>query len=265
MDTNLLYAIGVIAVLALVGRILINRYKGGSINWMKMGFIGLMVVAFALVYFTFDPYEAKMWWDGEATLSEGTMNDLSGRKAGADIPHFASDMDANRGRYYALDATTLTPTGFYCLKSLKELANSVERTEELSQNDTKIIKRKTSLLEITRNPGERIDKYLSVYKVALEGKGEVLACMREEDANANELPVALMVPMVERMLSVAERIEGEKSELITDYYFILYNCDFYNRNVGLNMLIYKGIAGIVAALVIAIIYNVAMIRKRKTS
>lgn len=265
MDTNLLYAIGAIAVLALVARIIINKYKGGNIKWEKLVFIGLMVVAFALVYFAFDPYGAKMWWEGEATLKEAITEDVVGREAGSDIPHFASQMDEGKGRYYVLDVVSVEPTGFYCLKSYRDLINSVERTEQTTENSGKIIKRKMSLVEITRNPGERQDKYLPIYRITLEGNGSVLACMRESDANSTTLPIAEMIPMTDRINSVIERLEGEKESIIKDYYFSLYNSSYYNEISGYKGLIYKAIAGIVAAMIVAIVYNIIVFRRRKSA
>lgn len=264
-DTNLIYAIAVIAVMALVGRVIINKYKGGNIAWKKLGFIGLMVVSFTLVYFTFDPYSAKMWWDGEASLADAKSENIAGREAGKDIPHFASSMDDNKGRYYTLDTKEIEPTGYYCLKSLRDLTASIEREERVSQNDRKVISRKTSMLEVTRNPGDRADKYLPIYKVTLEGQGSILACMREADANKDILPVGALTPMSDKLEMVRERTNEANDTIIADYYFLMYNTDFHDSISGFNELIYKAIAGIIAAIVIAIMYNLARRRWRKTA
>jgi uncharacterized membrane protein YeaQ/YmgE (transglycosylase-associated protein family) len=263
MEKNLLLAIVVVAAIALVARILINKHKSGSIAWRKLGFIGVMMMAFAITYFTFDPYSAKIWWNGKASLSDAKIADITGREAADDIPHYASDIDANKGRYYVIDTKMIEPTGFYVLKSSKDLDNAVERTEEMSKNDKKVIKRRTSLIEITRNPGERIDKYVPVYKVTLANKGEVMACMQEDDAERDVLPVAMLKPMSESINSVIERLESEKSELITEYYFNLHNTTEYNKLVGYNNLIYKFIAGLVTAIIVAVIYNLVGFKKKK--
>ncbi|MBP5366072.1 MAG: hypothetical protein J6Y82_09165 [Bacteroidales bacterium] len=267
MERTVLISVLVIAALAVVGRIIINRRaKRGDIKWGKLIAIGIIAAAFFVTFFSFDPHRAWQWYEGEASLSEARYECISGRKAAADIPRFASEADTAQGNYYALVAREIEPTGYYKLKCSNDLYNQVERTEEETLSDHLAIKRKTTLFEVVRTPSDgNADKYMPVYVVSIEGGKRVLAAMEEPDAHTGLLPVGLMLPLTDRLATVAERTDSLHTSLITDYYFNLFNEPRYSSNT-FNYVIYRACAALVVAIVLGIVYMIVFkrsTRKRK--
>lgn len=264
MDQSIIIAVVVIAVIALVGRILINRYNNRkNIAWVKMGAIGIGVIAFLITFINFNPHRAWQWYEGEAYLIEGTNTNICGRKPAKDIPRFASPNDTVNSNYYALEASAIEHSGYYKLKCSNDLHNMVERTEQETVTNRKAITRKTSLFEVVRTPDENIDKYLPVYVITLRDSGKVIACMEEEDAKIGTLPVGLMMPMSDKINTIVERIDTTHSEIISEYYFNLFNEPRYSSNT-FNYTIYRACAAIFVAIIIGIIYNVIIRKSRKS-
>lgn len=260
-ENTIIYAIVTVAVLALVGRLLIKRKRGGdNINWGKL--IGLFggVVAFVVLFTTFNPHRAIQWWKGEVMTADAQSECIAGRKAGKDITRFAGPNDDRGELYYALQVKGLEETGYYRIKTPYAAETQVERDEKETESNMLAIERKTSMFPIRHNPSDNIDQYMPIYMATLENKGKVLVAMESEDAKVGELPVGMMRLTDEKLKDIALKSD---STAITDYYFILFDEARWARN-STNYYFYKGIAGVAGAIVVAFIYLIfSMLRKKK--
>lgn len=247
----MLLAIVVIAVLALIGRILINKQKkGDNINWLKLLSVFLAVVAFVTAFITVNPHRIIQSYKGEATMSDASAECIAGRKAGKDINRFAGPSDDMGMLYYALQVKDMTPTGYYRQKKSYQAVADVERKVNETESDKEVITRKTNMFPITRNPNDKIDSYMPLYMAQLANKGTVLVAIEEEDVCVGELPVAMMRDTDEKLASIALNAD---STAISSYYFVAFDEDRYTHNQT-NYYIYKGVAGLIGAIVVAMIY-----------
>lgn len=252
MENNkMLLAIVVIAVLALIGRILINKQKkGDTIGWTKLLAVFFAVVAFVFAFMFTNPHRIIQHYKGEASKSDAVKECIAGRKASRDIDRFAGPSDDMGDLYYALQVKAMTPTGYYRQKMPYGSTVDVDRTVEESESEKEVIKRKTSSFPITRNPGEKMDSYMPIYLAQLENKGSVLVAIEEADTYSNELPIAMMRDTDDKLAKIAHDAD---STAIVDYYFVAFDEGRYARNQT-NYYIYKGIAGLIGAIVVALIY-----------
>lgn len=260
-NSSIIIAILVIAVMALIGRIIINRQQKKNISWAKIGSVGLIVVVFILVFLFFDAHRFMQWYEGEATMLDARTQCISGRKAANDIPRFSSLSDTLPSNYYAIEAIALEATGYYKLKNNLEIDQTLDRSVAETENNSLAIKRKTSLFGITRTPSDNIDKYLPIYFVTLKNGGKVVACMEPQDANVGVLRIGMMRPMEERMFNAMQKVDSldivEKG-----YYFNLFNDQRYIANQN-NYLIYRMIAALLVAIIFGIIYIFVFRRNTK--
>lgn len=247
----MLLAIVIIAVLALIGRILINKQKkGDNIGWTKLLAVFSAVVAFVTAFSFTNPHRIIQQYKGEASKAEAVSECIAGRKAGKDVDRFAGPSDDMGDLYYALQVKAMTPTGYYRQKMPYGGAIDVDRKVEESESEREVIKRTTSSFPITRNPGDKIDSYMPLYMAQLENKGSVLVAIEEDDTYARELPVAMMRDTDDKLAKIAYDAD---STAIYSYYFIAFDEDRYARNQT-NYYIYKGIAGLIGMIVVALIY-----------
>lgn len=251
MDNKMLLAIVIIAVLALIGRLIINKQKkGDNINWTKLIFIFLSVIVFVGAFVVVNPHRLIQDYKGIVSISEATTECIAGRKADKDINRFAGPSDDMGVLYYALQVKDLTPTGYYRQKKSFETKPEVERKVNESEAEKEVITRKTNRFPITRNPGDNIDSYLPIYLAHLANKGSVLVAIEEQDAKEGELPIAMMRNTDEKLAAIASEAD---STAIRDYYFLAFDEDRYSQNQT-NYYIYKGIAGLIGAIVVALVY-----------
>ena len=258
-QNTLLFAIVVVAVLALAGRILINRQKkDDTIGWGKLIAVFSAVVVFVVLFSQFDPHRFVQWWKGAASRDEARTECIAGRKAAKDISRFAGPSDDQGNLYYALQVKDLEPTGYYRVKTPYTDEAEVERSEAETESEHLAISRRTSVFPITRNPGENADKYLSLYLALLENKGSVLVALEEADANVGELPVAMMRSTDEKLRDIALKTD---STAIVDYYFVAFDESRYAHNAT-NYYIYKAIVGLMGAIVVALTYLMISLKRK---
>lgn len=254
-NSKLLLAIVVIAVLALVGRLIINKQqKNGSINVAKLLALFGGVVVFVITFSLFNPHRFWQWYEGEASMEDGRSGCIAGRKAGKDITRFAGPSDDNGGLYYALQVSELTPTGFFRTKNPIGF-DDTQRTVEQNDNEKEVIRHTRNMFDITRNPGDKAEKYMPIYLATLVNKDHALVAIEEEDAVVGELPIAMMRPTNEKLASIASATE----DTFTEFYFVAFDEARYARNATANY-IYKGAAGLLGAIAVALAY---LIWKRK--
>lgn len=250
-DTNVYIAIVAVAAMALIGRIIINRNKKGDVvNWGKLLSVALALIAFVATFSLFDPHRALQWYKGEATLLEAQTSSIAGRRASAEIPRFASSTDEQHGLYYVLQVKTLTPTGYYRTK-MPYGNTDTERSVEETESEHIAIKHTTNNFPITRNPADNEQLYIPIYLAQLANNGSVLVAMEQADENENgELPVAALRFTDQKLASIALRAD---SAAISDYYFVAFDDVRFGKNTT-NYLIYKAIAGLIVAILIALGY-----------
>lgn len=250
-DSKMLIAIVAVAVMALVGRIIINQNKkGDNIKWGKLLSIFFALCAFVITFILFNPHRALQWYKGEATQAEAKTSCIAGRKAAADIPRFASSADEQRGLYYVLQVKQMTPTGYYRTKMPYGSAET-ERNVEETESEHTVIKRTTSRFPITRNPGDNEQLYMPIYLAHLINNGSVLVAIEQDDVTENgELPVAMLRLTDEKLSDIALSAD---STAIANYYFVAFDDVRFGNNTT-NYLIYKAIAGLIVAILIALGY-----------
>ncbi len=259
-DQQILIAVVVIAVLALVGRLLINKGVKKGINWRKVGMIGGVMVVFMLTFMLYNPERMRLWWKGEATLSEGKSESIAGRKPGDDIPRLRSTDEIVGEIYYTIVPDSMHFTGFYRVKDLRTLEDNVDRKVqegETSHGPAQVIERKTSAFELTKNPQDE-EKYLPVY-VAVFGDGtKVVTLMEERDAELEVKPISVLRPVDDTIRRVL-RNEGDES-VITDFYLLAYDEQHGNRSYT-ETLVDRCIAGLAMAIAAAFVFMIVW-RKR---
>lgn len=258
-ETQMLVAIVAVAIMALIGRILINKNKkGDTIKWGKILSITLAMVAFVVTFSLFNPHRFIQWYKGEATLNESKTTCIAGRKAGADIPRFAGEADDQGTLYYALQVKQMTPTGYYRTKAPYGHAET-ERSEEQTESDKTVIRHTTTRFPITRNISDKADEYMPLCVAQLANHGSVLVALEEQDiVSEGELPVAMMRLTDEKLSEIALATD---STIIADYYFVAFDEARYNNNTT-NYYLYKAIAGLIAAIVVAVVYLVSVRLKK---
>lgn len=262
-ESKILYAVIVVAILALIGRILINREKkGDNIGWSKLIAIALAVVVFVGLFLTFKPHRFANFFAGQATLEEAKTECIAGRYAAKDVNRFASPADDKGQLYYVLQVAELTPTGYFRNRMPVRHEPDVERTVKESETNKEVISRTTNQFAVTKNPGDNQGKYLPLYIARLANAGKVLVALEEEDVPTSisdyaELPVAMMRPTDDKLASIALKTD---TTAIADYYFVAFDEDRYARN-QVNDYVYRGSAGLLGAIIIALAYLIY--RKKK--
>lgn len=254
-NSQILLAVAVVAALALIGRLLINRNKNKKTSWRKLTLIFAAVAAYMLVFMIVDPYAARIWWAGEASLADGSTENIAGRKAASDIPVLLSASETNDGFYYSVQnpEATLTPTGFYRLKNLEDSQTEIERKVETSETNKQIIQRRQNLFGVTRRPSEP-DRYLQVFSLAFADSSKILLAADGDDLA--EMPVCILRPMDNNVA----RIAAQDTTLRSDSYLLAFNEHLYSSDRITNI-IHRSIAGLAAAVVVAAACALAL-RKR---
>ncbi|MCQ2204535.1 MAG: hypothetical protein MJZ15_08855 [Bacteroidales bacterium] len=264
-DSKILLAVVVVAVLALIGRILINKNKDNdTVNIPKLLSIALAVVCFVTGFMLFNPQRFMMWYEGEASLSDAQNGCIAGRKAARDINRFAGPSDDTGDLYYALQVKSLVPTGYFRIKKTYMSNADVERKVEETESNKEIIRHTTNVFPITRNPGDKADLYIPLYLAKLANKGAALVAIDESDVPSGivdsdnsstdvvELPIAMMRLTDDRLHDIALKTD---STAMSDIYFVAFDEDRYAHN-EMNYYLHKGIAGLIGAIIVALIYLV---------
>lgn len=208
-NEQILTAVAVIAVLAVIGRIVINRQQRGGINWLKVGGVVLLAAVFAGVMLSVDSYRLATWASGDVE-SEADLRDdhVVGREAGAAVP-IAQTVADGLPMYFALTADSIAPTGYWMIKE-GEAEAATEREILVSKSDTSktAIRRTTSTFSITRHPAKE-SRYVGIYRLTLRGGDKVLAVMAGYDAGRTGVtPVMTSRPLTGKMADIASRQEG---------------------------------------------------------
>lgn len=203
-NEQILTAVVVIAVLAVVARVIINRQQKGGINWLKIGSIVALAVVFVASMLSIDAYrlETRMGGQVEADELSTSASHVVGRMSSDCTPTLNGLEGQVVPMFFALNADSVTPTGYW-KKKLKE-ADSMEREEMVSKSDSSrtAIKRTTRGFDIMRHPDDE-SQYVGIYRLSMPSGEKVLALMTDYDAHAGVTPVGTTIALDGKMAQIA--------------------------------------------------------------
>ncbi len=203
-NEQILTAVVVIAVLAVVARVIINRQQKGGINWLKIGSIVALAVVFVASMLSIDAYrlETRMGGQVEADELSASASHVVGRMSSDCTPTLNGLEGQVVPMFFALNADSVTPTGYW-KKKLKE-ADSMEREEMVGKSDSSrtAIKRTTRGFDIMRHPDDE-SQYVGIFRLSMPSGEKVLALMTDYDAHAGVTPVGTTIALDGKMAQIA--------------------------------------------------------------
>ncbi len=203
-NEQILTAVVVIAVLAVVARVIINRQQRGGINWLKIGSIVALAVVFVASMLSIDAYrlETRMGGQVEADELSASASHVVGRMSSNCTPTLNGLEGQVVPMFFALNADSVTPTGYW-KKKLKE-ADTMEREEMVSKSDSSrtAIKRTTRGFDIMRHPDDE-SQYVGIYRLSMPSGEKALALMTDYDAHAGVTPVGTTIALDGKMAQIA--------------------------------------------------------------
>lgn len=202
-NEQILTVVAAIAVVAVIGRIIINRQQSGRpINWPKIAIIAVVGSVFVSVMLTIDSYRLVTRLAGSvdeaADLREAHV---VGRKAGSVVPLADSTM-SGLPLYFALDLADARETGYWMMKEGDASATTRQILESESDPNRTAVKRTTSAFPIMRNPSDP-DDYLPICLLTLRSGEKVLGVMAQYDAHEGQTPVMTSKPSSDKMREIA--------------------------------------------------------------
>ncbi len=255
-NSQILIAVAVVAAVALLGRLVINKHQPRQINWQKIIKVFVVAATYVVVFLTFDPYAARIWWLGEASLADGKAQSIAGRSAGSDIPTLSSTNDIADEIYYAPKDYVLKHSDFYRLKNLREAETDIERRVDQSENEHEIISRKTSTFRVTRHPSE-VERYLPVYVMTFADSTKMLCAVERADSCC--VPVSVIRHIDEDMQRVL-RAEQD-STIDTEFYLLSFNEQLYSSH-NTQMIVDRATAAAIAGIFVGLILLIFWRKKR---
>lgn len=205
-NEQILTVVVIIAVAAVVGRIIINRQQKGGINWAKVIAIVLAAVVFVGIMLGVDSYRLATCFAGSVDSEEDlSAGHVVGRPAGA-VVHQADGVSDGLPIFFTLKADSVSPTGYYMLKE-GAAEKAVDRQILVSQSDSTrtAIKRTTSTFAITRHPARESD-YTPIFRLSVSNGEKVLCVMTDYDAEALAEPIVMTSHVLTgKMQNIASR------------------------------------------------------------
>ncbi len=244
-NEQVLTVVVVIAVVAVIGRIIINRQQRGGINWPKIGWIAAIAVVFVGVLLSVDSYRLATWMAGSVETNEdyGTGH-VVGRPAGECIP-VASGVDEGLPMYFALNIDSLAPTGYWMIKEgTAEEATTREVLVSRTDSTKTAIKHTTSTFSIMRHPADE-SGYNQIYRICLCSGEKVLAVMADYDAHEGRTPIMTSRPLTGKIADIASHNEGV-SQMV---YVSSFDSAYYASSVA-RRFCYAALVALIAAAVV---------------
>ena len=246
-NSQIIWTTVIIAAIALIGRIVINRQQKGAINWYKIMLVGVAIVLFFVGFIFFKPQQCidmiQDTFTGKVSLIDGQHMNIAGRRASEEFPRYESNTYEG-GMYCVPVADSVKHTGYYILKNKQDM-NDIEREEKHSEDNRVQITRTSTTFEMSRNPGDKREKYLNIYKFTLKSGDKVLVALEADNVDASdEMPICRITPCSDRLTRTASTLD---STLVTDIYLLGFNSEQWASN-QFNYIIYRVIAGIIFAI-----------------
>lgn len=251
-NEQILATVAIIAVLALLARIIINQQQKGRVNWPKLGAILLLAATFVSVMLTFDAYRAETLLLGKTSPADiSTPNaHIIGRQPSPQTPHINTLNNTLTPPYFTLNIDTLTPTGYYKRKTSD---NPQPLREQLvSQSDTSrvAIKRTTSSFNITRHPDHPSD-YLPLYHITTTSGEHLLALLTTYDAHPGTTPIGAAIPLDGKLSQIA----AADTTLNQNIYLTFFDTPHYTH-ARTTLLAISAIAALLATAIIALLARI---------
>ena len=260
MDRQIIISIVVVAVMALIARIIINKKQFTKINWSKIVLIFSSVAIYFAVFLNVDVYELSLAFKSDATFEESRAEDISGRFAAKDskIAELSSVNDIDGNFYCVAKPVALEPTNYYIIKKRQQISENDERSVETSIDDREIISHKRNLFDVTRTPGDNIDSYVPLYKATFADSTAILMAVLPKYAISENLPVGKILPVDGKLANVANDNNAAK------YYINTFNQQLYDSNF-FNQTMWRSSVALVVVIVFLIIYYSVQFLIRKQS
>lgn len=211
-------AVVVIAVLAVVARVIINSQRRGGVNWLKVGGVVGLAAVFVAAFLLFDPYRAETVILGAANAGDSSGSPrMIGRPAGDGVPRLEALEGGVVPLFFCLRADSVAPTGYWMHREGE--GGAPLREEMVSRTDTArtAIRRTTSVFGITRHPARAAD-YLPICRLTMPSGEKVLAVMPAYDARPGETPVGTARPLEGKMAQIAEQTPGVNANVYVAFF-----------------------------------------------
>lgn len=258
-NEQILTVVVIIAVVAVIGRIIINKQQSGGVNWRKLAAIAAAAIVFVGTMLTVDSYRLIVRANGSLDAAEATEDGgpKVGRTAGESIPKL-DGVEQGLPMYFTLTADSLIATGYW---QIKEGAADEATVREVlvSQSDStkRAIKRTTSSFSITRHPADESD-YVRIYRMSLPSGEKVLSVMADYDAVPGRTPVMTSRPLAGKMADIAAK-DSTLSQMV---YVTSFDSAYYASSSALRLLCSAIVALIVTVVAFGIVYGIMRIAKR---
>lgn len=206
------------AVLALVGRIIINSQRRGGVNWLKVGGVVGLAAVFVAAFLLFDPYRAETALLGAANAGDASgSRRMIGRQAGDGVPRLEALGGGVVPLFFCLSADSVAPTGYWMLKTGEGAAPLREQMVSRSDTGRTAIRRTTSVFAITRNPANEAD-YVPICRLSMPSGEKVLAVMPVYDAHPGETPIGTTRPLAGKMEQIASQAPGVNADVYAVFF-----------------------------------------------
>ena len=252
-NEQMLTVVAIIAVVAVIGRIIINRQQSGGVNWRKIGCIAAAAAVFAAVMLSVDSYRLATWLSGSVdTPADMGSGHVVGRAAGAAVAN-AESVEGGLPMFFTLTADSAAETGYWMVKEGKADAATTREVMVSRTDSTKTaIKRTTSTFGITRHPANEGD-YVKIYRLSLGNGERVLAVMTDYDARtAGQTPVMTSKPLSGKMAEIAAREPGVSQMVYVSAFDSAYYAASAARRLLYAALVALAATGAAGAILIAI-------------
>ncbi len=197
----------VIAVLALVARILINRQQKGGINWLKLGSVVGLGIVFVVTLLAVDPYRLETAFLGKVDLADPSQTHFVGREAPDEFLPLQTLSSGVIPLHFVLNADSIVPTGYWLLRDADkaDASNATVREIMVSQSDTSrhAIKRTTSLFRITRNPTNESD-YVPICRISIASGEKALITLPDYDIRSGRTHILTSIALQGKMQQIAQ-------------------------------------------------------------
>ncbi len=265
--SDILIVVLVIATLAVVARVLINRQQSGkSIAWNKVVVALGAAVSFALCFALADPYRVETWQLGNVSAADlRSGKNIIGRHADTDsgVAHYDSISLQGMPLFFTVSMSDTTMTGLYMRRD-EAPAEVVQTDIKTSRSDdNKIaIERTTRNFQFTHHPDDPAD-YLPIVLLRLSSGQQVLSVMPSYDyALGSSSPVATLRPLPSRMQRLLQDMPNGEN-VVSEVYLSAFDHHRF-ATAHAQYPIRRTIVGLIGAVIVAaILLLITYIRKKK--
>ena len=218
-SSSVLVAVVVVALMALVARLLILKKRQDKIDWWTVGGVLCLCGLFVGLFFGIDAYRLDVWREGAASQSDCRFGGVVGRQAGEGVLVGEDIRSDGMPMFFALSVDSVRPTGYWRLKQSADRDESAVRTVSESQaGDGKVaIKRVVSLFDVVKKPTDE-SLYTPVSIASLPSGQKVLWVSTDYDAHSGVTPIGELHPLGGKMAEIASADSTVSQEVFFQTY-----------------------------------------------